>query len=393
MHVDRNFGRFFNRWGSNQILKMDIGLGIKLSFSLFSLKRKNMRFFNIRRILVSLFLIPLFITVFLINRIFLLLDYVFFPHFLWKKIHNPVFIISSPRTATTFLYHKICADKKKITAFKLWEIVFAPSICQKYILLFIIRTDKLLGGVGVKIIMKIQDMLIGKLKKIHLIGLELPEEDEAVLLWNLSTVYLNFFFPDTPYFDRYFNFDDALPDKKRKRIMGFYKRCILRHCFVFDNRGEKIFLSKNPVMMSKVKSVAEIFPDAKILTINRCPSKTIPSTLTLNDSIYKIFTSIESTEEINLRTKNILINWYKMAHKNMEIYFPSALTIPFGELVNKESKTIHQICEFIGLSPDIFYEKKEDTVLHKSSNNYEELKQEEMNEIFEKLPFLSKIDR
>ncbi|MFT4523218.1 MAG: hypothetical protein ACI8ZN_002170 [Bacteroidia bacterium] len=352
-----------------------------------------MRFFNVRRLLVSLLLMPIFISVLIVNRLFMMLDYVFFPHFLRKEIKHPIFIISAPRTATTFLYHKICEDREKITAFKLWEIVFAPSICQKYILLLGIRLDQFLGGFAKKGILLFQELTIGKLRKKHLIGLELHEEDEAILLWNLSTVYLNFFYPDTPYFDAYFAFDDALSDPKKKRIMRYYKRCVQRHCFVFDKKGNKTFLSKNPIMMSKVKSVAQHFPDARVMCINRSLSSTLPSTLALNDRIYGLFTSIPTSEDIHLKTKQILIKWHKMAHQNMMTYFPDALQISFERLVKKEPNTLNDVCRYAGISIEVFNDDEHNLKTHKSTPDYQKLKQEELNEFLEELPFLTRLEQ
>ena len=170
---------------------MDLKLTVNLIFGVFSFNQKNMRWFNRRRIIVAIVIIPLFTTLFIVNRIFLFLDYLIFPFFTRQKIERPVFIIAAPRSATTYLYH-ILAQNNKYTCFKLWEIIFAPSIIQKYILLGVIRLDRVIGNPFKSVILGTENMLIGNLKRVHLIGLNLPEEDEALLLWNLSSLYLNF---------------------------------------------------------------------------------------------------------------------------------------------------------------------------------------------------------
>ncbi len=55
--------------------------------------------------------------------------------------------------------------------------------------------------------------------KLSNIGLNLPEEDEAMLLWYLSTAYLQFFYPDSHFFDAYLEFDNALPSKTKNRTL------------------------------------------------------------------------------------------------------------------------------------------------------------------------------
>jgi hypothetical protein len=142
-------------------------------------------------------------------------------------------------------------------------------------------------------------------------------------------------------------------------------------------------------MMSKVKSVAEHFSDAKVMCINRSPSSTIPATLALNDSIYGIFTAIKTTDEIQIRTKHILINWYKMAHHYMGIHFPDALQISFEKLVKKEETTIKEVCHYAGISTAVFDEKRDDSLTHKAANNYTKLNQQELEEILIELPFLT----
>ena len=137
-------------------------------FGVFSFNPKNMRWFNLRRILMVLFLVPFFITILIINRIFLLLDFVFFPHFLWQKTKNPVFIISAPRSATTYMFHTL-AKSDRFTCFKLWEIIFAPAITQKYIILGFLKLDGLLGNPVKKLVLFMENVFIGKLKKIHLL--------------------------------------------------------------------------------------------------------------------------------------------------------------------------------------------------------------------------------
>ena len=227
---------------------MTVKLFFQLLFGVFSFNPKNMRWFNLRRLAVVLFMLPLFIFLLIVNNAFLILDYVFFPHFLWQKTKKPVFIISAPRSATTYLFHSL-ASKEQFTCFKLWEIIFAPSICQKFLLIGVLKFDSIIGKPLRKTVLFFENLFIGKLKKIHLIGLNLPEEDEAVLLWSLSSFYLNFFYPDSHFFDDMALFDTKLPARQKRRIMRSYSRYIKRHNFVFNRRGDKQYLSKNPLMM------------------------------------------------------------------------------------------------------------------------------------------------
>ncbi len=324
----------------------------------------------------------------------MLLDHILFPGFKNQPIKNAVFIVAAPRSATTYLFHLLASEKELFTSFKLWEIVFAPGILQKYLLSAILRFDRSIGNPLRKMVLKLERKIFGNLTHIHKISLTLPEEDEAILLWNMSTVYLNFFFPDTSHFDDYFLFDDCLPLKKKRRIMNYYYRCVQRHNYVFNKSGTRRFLSKNPAMMSKVKSMHGFFPDATILNINRSPAKTIPSTIALNNTIYQFFTSAKASEYINNKTRKILINWYKMANRNITSYYAgNFVEIDFHDLVKGEQHTIELICEKLTIDSNVFYKNKQEEVEgsnHISKNKYASLEQADLEQIRIELPFLSK---
>jgi omega-hydroxy-beta-dihydromenaquinone-9 sulfotransferase len=368
---------------------MTIKLLLQLIFGVFSFKRKNMRGFNPRRILMSFILLPVFTIQLLLNNLFLLLDYVFFPAFLNQKIKSPVFIIAAPRSATTYLFHTLAASDH-YTYFKLWEIVFAPSICQKYIALIVLKLDRFIGSPLKKIILFTENQLIGKLKKIHLIGLNLPEEDEAVLLWSLSSFYLNFFYPDSSFFDDLVLFDQRISETRKTRIMKSYERYVKRHNFVFNKKNEKHYLSKNPLMMAKVKSLAFIYPDAVILNINRSPSKTLPSTLELNAKLYSLFTSVSVSKELNEKSTRIVIEWYKMAERYLNEYYPNNhLKIDFLKLTKHNEDEEARISAFLNLPPSVFKKEVEKDTHHKSENNYKELDSKQLKLVLQEIPFMA----
>ena len=368
---------------------MTVKFLFQLTFGIFSFERKNMRFFNLRRVLIAFLVLPIFLILLLINNLFLLLDWVLFPQFLTKKVENPVFIISAPRSATTYLFHSL-SKEEGYTCFKLWEIIFAPSILQKYILLGALKLDNWIGSPLKKGVLFFENKMLGNLKKIHLIGLTLPEEDEAVLLWSLSSFYFNFFYPDAHFFDDLALFDKALTETRKRRIMNSYKRYVQRHNVVFNRKSNKQYLSKNPIMMSKVAGVASVFPDAQLININRSPAKTFPSTQELNRTLYALFTSKPLTQDIQDRTHRVLIEWYQMCEGNMQKHFSeSHIKVDFGKLVSREPKAMQELADFLNISVDILV-KQESTSnqQHKSANKYQSLSDAELEEVLTEVPFL-----
>lgn len=368
---------------------MTVRLFFQLLFGVFSFQRKNMRWFNFRRIAVVFFGLPFFLVVFVINQCFLLLDYLLFPVFLWQKLSAPVFIISAPRSATTFLYHSL-ANTEHFTCFKLWEIIFAPSICQKYLIVGLRKIDRLMFSPMKKSVLFFEHLLIGKLKKIHLIGLDLPEEDEAVLLWSLSTFYLHFFYPDSNYFDAFILFDKDMPEKRKKRIMRQYKRYLQRHTFVFNRKGNKRFLSKNPLMMPKVAALSLVFPDAQIININRCPAKTLPSTIGLNNTLYGLFTSRKASPEINARMADVLVHWYQLCENKLQKHYKDQhIKVAFRDLIAHDEQEIAALASFLSIpEEDLPKRSTPSSETHKSKHDYTPMSPEELHQLLEKLPFL-----
>lgn len=369
---------------------MTLRLVFQMLFGVFSFRRNNMRWFNLRRIAVVFLGLPFFLLVFVINQCFLLLDYVLFPFFLWQQLRSPVFIISAPRSATTFLYHSL-ATTDHFTCFKLWEIVFAPSICQKYLVIGLRKVDRLFYSPMKNTVLLIEHLLIGKLKKIHLIGLDLPEEDEAVLLWSLSTFYLHFFYPDSNYFDAFVLFDQDMPERRKVRIMRQYKRYIQRHHLVFNRKGTKRFLSKNPLLMPKVAALSKVFPDAQIVNINRCPSKTLPSTIGLNNTLYGLFTSRKASPDINAQMAAVLVSWYRLCEANLQNHYKKQhIKVAFRDLIAQEEQQITALARFLDLPKELLQTRRDHTdKKHKSTHNYTPIAPEVLKELLEELPFLT----
>jgi hypothetical protein len=216
------------------------------------------------------------------------------------------------------------------------------------------------------------------------------EEDEGLLVWNLTTLYFNFFYADSDFFKEFLHFDTSMPEKRKQRIMNRYYRLIQRHNFVFNRSNSRRFVSKNPLMMNKVGALSRIFPDAKILNINRNPRETIPSTIHLGHSLYGIFSSLPQNERVKLETKNLLISWYKMAEENLNTHYPkNHLKINFYDLVNKNSNEWQRIAAFLEFPKDaIQKDERKEKVGHKSQSTYEKLSEEETALILEELPFL-----
>ena len=371
---------------------MDLKLVFNLVFGIFSFKQKNMRWFNLKRIVMVLLVLPVFVILLIINRFFLFLDNLFFPFFRKQKINNPVFIISMPRTATTYLFHLLSKQKDRYTSIKLWEIIFAPSITQKIICLLVSKADDLLGKPLKRLIIFFEEKVFKNLQSIHLIGLQYPEEDEALLLWDLSTAYFNFFYPDSNYFDAYLDFDNVLSENQKSRIMRRYLNYIKRHNYVFNKSCERQFLSKNPLMMPKLEALYGVFPDAQIVSINRCPGDTMPSTIRLNNKLYSFFTSKKTPESLNEKTCIFLIKWYKNANKHLHtLYKDQSFIVDFNLLVSLNEEHIRQLLCFLkneSYLNEVVKISKKERKRHVAEKVYKSYSKKEIDKILVEIPFM-----
>jgi hypothetical protein len=158
----------------------------------------------------------------------------------------------------------------------MWEILFAPSITQKKIWRFVGACDRKMGTPLKKVISAFEKRLPSELQSMHKVGLFEPEEDDLIHLHIFSTAFLIYPFP----FDEiktFLFFDTDLEPEERAKIMNFYKRCIQCHLYIYGR--EKRFLSKNPSFSVKVRSLAEAFPDCRIICMVRTPLEAVPSAI------------------------------------------------------------------------------------------------------------------
>ena len=332
-------------------------MALKLFTELFSLNPKNMRFPYFKRVLMVLLMVPFFSFLFIVNNFFLLIDHLLFFRFKKTQIKDPVFIVSMPRTGTTLLLHLLTSLNNEFTTMKLWELIFAPSVSQKLMIVFINRLDKKINSVIRRSVIYISDKIFKNLVTLHNTGLEQPEEDELVLLWSLSSPYLQYFYPESNAFDELLDFDKGMNSKRKKRIMKNYYRMVQRHNFVFNRNGNKRFLSKNPFMMSKIDSLNQQFTDAKILTINRCPNLIINSTINLSAMLFKSFSSVDLKNEIKTKIENTIKGWYFHSHEafnrnnNLKHCYLS-----FDKLIKMDLSQCTMMLAFLGLDEDYMNE-------------------------------------
>ena len=247
----------------------------------------------------------------------------------------------------------LASDSNNFHYFRLWELALAPSVLQKKILFFLYTIDQKFGGHLKSRLVSLDKTIFGEFRGIHDIGINKAEEDEALFIYNLSSVYFSYLVPEVSTMDDYLHFDSQLPEKVRQENMNFYYRLIQRHKYFFDPQHTKYFLSKNPGFVSKISSIADKFPEAKFLIPNRSPFETIPSTISLNKHIYNIFCKLPNDYPLIDRTRNIIKDWYIHLHEVINKKLTKrALIIDYKEIITEPTLVLDKCYKILDISID-----------------------------------------
>lgn len=210
-----------------------------------------------------------------INHLCLALDDIFYPSYRNVVIRPPLFIVSMPRTATTWLHNILASDQQQFTSMKLWEMLLAPSVLQKKLILWLSKTDRCAGGHINRLLRNWDKRIFRGYKPVHPSSLFAVEDDDLVLFNIFSNLFLVFFFPHLAHVDFLMEFDQMPDIKRKKRILSFYRKCIQRHLYVF---GEgKTYLSKSATHSPRMRSLREWFPGSLFLFTVRKPEQAVLS--------------------------------------------------------------------------------------------------------------------
>jgi len=269
-----------------------------------------------KRALILTFFFPFLMLVGLVHLTGFLLDDLFFRGYRTLQVKRPVFIVGVFRSGTTFLHRLLAKDTRRFTSMRLWEILFAPSITEKKLLLAMGKLDRRLGSPLCRRILAWEDRTFHTLNRLHKLSLFEPEEDDPVLLNIFSSFFQYFGFPMNGEPNPFVWFDTRLSSKDRARIMGFYKRCVQRHLYVFG--PDKQFLSKNPVFSPKVRSLGETFPDARVICMVRSPLAAVPSTFSLFSLLYRFVNSPLDKYPMREATLEMISHWYRYPVAELE---------------------------------------------------------------------------
>ena len=305
------------------------------------------------------------------------LDYLLYPGFRKRVVDRSLFIVGQPRSGTSFLLESLGEDTDTFTGFRLWELVFAPSIIQKTCCLWLGQHT---GTLICRIVKKIESLFFRRMQGVHTLRFAALEEDEFLFMYLMRSIYLVYLFPEL----------DAqhgllkVEGKGRLAAMQFYKACVQRHLYVFDPEGKKVFLSKNPAYLTRLEALTTTFPEGRYIHLSRPLEEVAPSTLSLNRHLLSFFANVEGKRTPRIETLEILMEW----QHNLDIYLSSSrkekwVHVSFRSLTCHPSIELRKMYAFAGLeiSKDVKEKWKNvdrSSKAYKSTHQYPDLTKEEI---------------
>jgi hypothetical protein len=204
-------------------------------------------------------------------------DHLLFPGFRRVVPVRPIFIIGNGRSGTTHLHRLLSADRERFSFFRTWELLL-PSILQRKLVYALAWLDRaLLRGAGERALRRREDEALGEVRRLHDWQATGSEEDDFLFFHNFSSISLTWPFPYPEL--AYLWWTDRMPARRRRRILGFYHNLVRRQLYLHG--ALRTHCAKSPQFTLKMRSLCEVFPDARFVVMVRHPYETIPSLVDL----------------------------------------------------------------------------------------------------------------
>ena len=210
---------------------------------------------------------------------------------------DPVFVIGLPRSGTTFLFNLLSLDVAHRSPLY-WEIMSPFPITKN-------EKEEYKRERKINRELKLAKTLIPKLRAMHTIRANTPEECEQIATMNVrSFVYMCM--ADVPeYIDylKYCSFDSVFMWHKR-----FFQALEL-------NGKPKRWLLKDPSHIGHLPEILKTYPNAKFIHIHRDPTDSVGSFCSLTKNVRSAFSRKVNTNDIG---KTVIDFWNHNLNKGME---------------------------------------------------------------------------
>jgi hypothetical protein len=258
-----------------------------------------------QRLAVLLIGFPLFLLLQLLHWLCLSLDDLLFPAYRRQGVACPVFVLGVPRSGTTFLHRELARDPA-FTTTSTWEVFFAPSLLQRYLLRGLGRIDAVFGAPGGRSLRWLLRRLSGPLDAVHAVSLEAAEEDYLALLPAAGCFFALMAFPACADF-RHLGKLDAMEDGRRRRLLAHYHRLLQRHVHA---HGGRQLLSKNAAFASWLPYLRERYPDCVPIVCIRDPLTALSSQLSSLLSARRLFALAPDAVPMTALFSDYYAHWF-----------------------------------------------------------------------------------
>lgn len=276
-----------------------------------------------------------------------MLDYVFFPRLWTQQVKTPVFIVGHARSGTTLMHRLLAADGERFSYFLYWETLF-PSLLQKRVIRWLGRVDsRLLRGFIHRKLKAWDDKTFGPFRHIHNMSLWTSEEDQFAMRAAFVTQQ---WATDLPVMDVLDLFHlDQMP-AKRRRWLHHYRELVKRQLLL--NGGDRIHLSKNPVMSGWVGSLIEVFPDARIVVMLRDPAECVPSLLKLVEISWRSrgWQKADYAHSLEMLLETSFESFHNPADQLARHAATPHAFVDYRELTARPRETVHTVYDALGMT-------------------------------------------
>jgi omega-hydroxy-beta-dihydromenaquinone-9 sulfotransferase len=295
-----------------------------------------------------------------------MLDHIFFADFKKQEIKEPIFIVGTPRSGTSYTQSLLCLDKEQFAYLNLYQTIF-PAVFFQRVYDLAVWIDGHSGRIFSRTISWVERKFLGAWDDRHYMALNHPEEDEALFLFCLMSESIFMLFP---YINELWEvaFPDTLPEKQRRKLMRYYKSCIQRHLYATGQN--KIFLSKSTSFAGRIDSMLEFFPDARVIHLVRHPYQTIPSHISLFHQSWRLHSPEIAKDSPECEAyAMVAVQWYlNMLEKQHEFESSRYIRIAYPELAADPEATIEKIYKYFDLPMSDKYKARLQAFIEHSRN-------------------------
>jgi len=275
---------------------------------------------------------------------FRLMDEIFFPSYRKIQIKEPVFIISNPRSGTTFLHRLMCADDEKFVYTRTFHTII-PAISFSRLLDVFAAIDKRIGRPMHTLLNWVDKKMFGGWKDVHALGFNKAEEDEGLYFLcgispaiSLVTPYLHHF--------RELYILDHFDEKRKKRIQRYYQSTLQRWMYVLGK--DKQFLCKSVMSTGRLELLRELFPDLKLIYLVRNPYEAVPSFVDMFSSTWKyISPTIPENSNLYREIAHQAIIYYQYFNEQQKaLQRENWMKVKYEDLVNDPTTAVLHIYRY-----------------------------------------------